>query len=49
MYDANFSIRTNEPMLAFGARPGTNSLFRCPKYSLAIVGVEHFADCRYIH
>ena len=35
-------------MLTVGARPGTNSLFCCPKYGLAIVGMEHFAYHRYV-
>src|ERR1700722_5233090 len=49
MDNAHFPIWADESMLTVGARSRTNSLLRCPKYSLTIVGVEHFAHCRYIH
>src|SRR4029077_9376738 len=41
MDDAHFPIGTKEPMLTVGARPRTNGLFCCPKYSLSIIGMDH--------
>src|SRR5258708_272280 len=36
-------------MLTISARPRTNSLFCCPKYSLSIIGMDHFAYFRYVN
>src|SRR5580658_8959870 len=39
---AHFPIGTKEPMLTVGACPRTNSRLSCPKYSLSIIGMDHF-------
>src|SRR6201995_2067931 len=49
MYEAHFAIGAEEPMFTVGARPRSDSLHCFPKHSLAIVGVDHFADCHDIH
>src|SRR3984893_5654094 len=49
MYDAHFPVGTKKPMLKVSALPRTNSFFCCPKYSLSVVRMEHFAYYRYVH
>src|SRR5258708_5653699 len=49
VHNANFSVGTNDPVFTVGALPGTNGLFRDPKYILSILRVDHFAHCRNVN
>src|SRR5690242_687174 len=49
MDDAYFPIGTNEPMFTVSTRPGTDSLFCCPKYNLTIIRMKHLPHYRYVH